>query len=352
MTRVLVSGRVLDRQVGGNTRYARTVYSGLRRHGIDYTIGRPAGSGSRLRPVSYAVWEGLILPTSKLEQFDVLHYPVDTGALVPSRIPVVATIQGLATLHVDNVRSPAADLLWRTRVTRLAELADRIITGSESSAADIVTVAPGSASKIVTIPHGIDHSKFSPERGPDDDAELAAAGIDGPYFLYLGNLDPRKNIIELAKAAERVFEQTGIPLIVAGAAAWDSDEIVEVVQNTKGVRYLGRVSEALLLPLLRNALAFCFPSKYEGFGFPVVEAMACGTPVICSHEGSLREVAADAALIVEGLGREDIERSMLRVATEPGLADELRAKGLRNAQRFQWEESIAAHANVLKETAR
>lgn len=352
MTRVLVSGRVLDRQVGGNTRYARTIYSGLPDHGVDHEIGRAPGAGSRLRSAAYAVWEGLVLPNSSPRGVDVIHYPADTGALVRGRLPVVSTIHGLATLHIDNVRKPAADKLWKTRVSRLAEVSDRIITVSESSARDIASVAPGASAKIVTIPHGIDHERFQPAPQSGDRSEREALGIEGEYFLYLGNLDPRKNIVELCRAAESVFRSTGVPLYVAGAPAWESDEILQAVRETSGVIYLGRVSEEAMLPLLRGATAFCFPSRYEGFGFPVVEAMACGTPVVCSDRGSLAEVAADAALVLEGLDSASIARSMLRVLSESGLAEDLRERGLKNAQRFQWDRSIAQHAAIFQEVAR
>ena len=351
MTRVLVSARVLDKQVGGNTRYARTIYAGLSRFGVEHVLARPPLARGRARSAVYAGWEGVAWPLSPGKGIDVLHYPADTGAMIPARVPIVSTVHGLATLHMEGVRSRRSDQLWRARVSRLVEVSDSVITISNSSARDIDTIAPGSLSKITVIPHGIDHSTFTPVVGADDEAERARFDITGPYFLYLGNIDPRKNVVELCRAAEKVFAATGIPLLVSGAPAWESASIMQVVESTPGVRYLGRVSDSALVPLIRGALAFVFPSKYEGFGFPVAEAMACGTPVVCSDRGSLGEVAGDAALIVPGLDAVSIAGEMLRVAESESLREDLRARGLRNVQRFQWDRSIHEHARVLTEAA-
>ncbi|PPG52780.1 glycosyl transferase family 1 [Rathayibacter sp. AY1E9] len=352
MTTVLVSARILDRQVGGNTRYARTVYSGLAGHGVQHVLSRPPIEGGRARSAVYGAYEGLVLPRLRPSGIDVLHFPADTGPLVPSRLPIVGTIHGLATLHVDDVRSRSSDRLWRLRVARLAALSTTIITVSDSSARDIATVAPDAAGKIVTIPHGIDHDTFNTRSTDQDSVALDELGIDGPYFLYAGNLDPRKNIIELCRAASKVFDETGVPLLVSGAPAWESDAILEAVRGTRGVRYLGRVPDEALVPLLRGALAFCFPSTYEGFGFPVVEAMACGVPVICSDRGSLAEVAGGAALTLTDIGATAIADHMREIVADPSLRNDLRSRGLINARRFHWSDSIAAHARVFEEAAR
>ncbi|MBO0982883.1 glycosyltransferase family 1 protein [Rathayibacter sp. SD072] len=352
MTTVLVSARVLDKQVGGNTRYARTVYGGLAEQGVSHVLARPPLEGGKARSAAYGLFEGLAMPLLKPSGIDVLHFPADTGPLVPGRLPIVGTIHGLATLHVADVRKKNSDRVWRARVGRLAAVATTIITVSESSARDIAVVAPEAAAKTVVIPHGIDHNTFNTRAGERDSVERAQLGVEGPYFLYMGNLDPRKNVIELCRAASKVFDETGVPLVVSGAPAWDSEAILRTVKGTRGVTYLGRVSDEALVPLLRGALAFCFPSTYEGFGFPVVEAMACGVPVICSDRGSLAEVAGDAALVLSAINADAIAAEMRRVVGDSGLRDDLRRRGIANAQRFQWSGSIAAHARVFEEAAR
>ncbi|MDF2991513.1 MAG: glycosyl transferase group 1 [Microbacterium sp.] len=351
MTNVLVSGRVLDAQVGGNTRYARKVYSGLGAHGVEHRVARPPIAAGKARSVAYALFEGWVWPTAPGKDVDVIHYPADTGAQIRGRAPIVSTVHGLATLHVDDVRSGLSDRLWRQRVERLVQVSAQVITVSHSSADDIVRLVPDSAKKIVPILHGIDHMKFNAVAGAEDAATRASVGADEPYFLYLGNLDPRKNVVELCRAAERVYRETGIPLLISGAPAWESAHILDVVKTTPGVRYLGRVPDEVLVPLIRGAFGFCFPSAYEGFGFPVIEAMACGAPVVCSDRGSLKEVAGESALIVADLSADSIAREMLRLVSDDSLRSQLRSAGLVNAQRFQWDDSIAQHARVFSEAA-
>ncbi|MCJ1694920.1 glycosyltransferase family 4 protein [Rathayibacter caricis] len=347
MTKVLVSGRVLDAQTGGNTRYARTVYEGLAGFGVEHRVARVSGARGAARSAAYAALEGVVWPLAPGRDIDVIHFPADTGAQLPSSRPIVSTVHGLATMHIDGVRKPSANRLWLQRVTRLIELSKTVITVSESSARDIAALVPAAASKIVPILHGIDHSVFNTAGAERDSEMLTAQGIEGEYFLYLGNLDPRKNIVELSRAASAVFDRTGIPLLISGAPAWESDDIIAAVKATRGVHYLGRVTDEVMIPLMREALAFCFPSRYEGFGLPVIEAMACGTPVICSDRGSLGEVAGGAALIVPELDAASIEARMMELVNDSGLRTELRALGLANARRFQWNESIAKHAEVF-----
>jgi glycosyltransferase involved in cell wall biosynthesis len=354
MTNVLVSARVYDKQVGGNTRYVRTVYGGIESHGVKVTFGRPpiqTGNG-KLRSIAYAASESVAWPLNPGKDIDLIHYPADTGAAVKGRVPIVSTVHGLATSHVDGIRSPASDWLWKCRVRRLIAVSERIITVSHSSARDIVSFAPGSSRLIEVIPHGIDHTIFNPEGAERDAALIAELDIAGDYFLYVGNLEPRKNVIELARGASTIFEETGIPLVIAGSLAWNSDEIARVINTTPGVQYIGRVSEEALVPLLRNAMAFCFPSTYEGFGFPVLEAMACGTPVLCSDRGSLKEVAADAAFVINLLDSKTIADGLREIARDPGLRMDLRVRGLVNAAKYRWGTTIIRHAEVFTQVAK
>lgn len=349
-TRVLLSGRVYGKQVGGNTRYVHNVYDRIGRFGVSFKVGEtpePLRTGLR-RSAAYAACEGILWPTFPPGDADVLHFPADTGSVVRSRKPVVGTIHGLATLHMQGVRSRASDAIWRFRVRRLARTSDRIITVSNSSAADIAYFEPSAADRIEVIHHGIDHGKFN--RVPTGDLARFRAQhtIPEEYFLYAGNLDPRKNVTSLTRAAREVYRATGIPLVVSGAPAWDSDEILNTVRTTPGVVYVGRLSDEDLVCAMQNAVAFCFPSYYEGFGFPVLEAMACGAPVISSKNGSLAEVIGDSALALTSVNSEAIRDAMIHLASDPSERDRLRQAGISNAAKFDWDRSARAHAEVFK----
>ncbi|MGU3645869.1 glycosyltransferase family 4 protein [Microbacterium sp. C23T] len=350
---VLLSARVYDRQVGGNTRYVHNVYSRIEQHGVGFQLARPAnasGSG-KLRSAQYAALEGIGWPLAPRPDATVLHFPADTGAVARGRLPIVGTIHGLATLHVPGVRGSASDALWRARVRRLARVSDQIITVSESSASDIAHFEPSAANRITVIHHGIDHDRFNPV--PVDDWEQVRARLNLPaqFFFYAGNLDPRKNIVALCAAAQEVHAATGIPLVVSGSAAWDSADSLQAVEHTPGVIYLGRTSDTDMISLMQNALAFCFPSLYEGFGFPVLEAMACGAPVICSDRGSLREVAGDACLMISDVSATGIAEAMTELLADPRERESLTRSGFDHAANFRWQVSAEEHARVFKEVS-
>lgn len=348
--RVLVSARVFDRQVGGNTRYVRNVYERIADYGVKYRWARPSAvlDKPKIRSAVYGGLESVLWPLVPPGKPTLVHYPADTGASIPSRTPVVSTIHGLATLHMTGVRSGPSDALWRSRVRRLARVSDQIITVSQSSADDIAFFEPRVADRLTVIHHGIDHDRFNRDAAGDYAEIRNRLSIPEEYFLYAGNLDPRKNVVELTKAAQRVFEETGTPLVVSGAPAWESAESMHAIESTPGVIYVGRTSDSDLVALLQNTLAFCFPSLYEGFGFPVLEAMACGSPVICSDRGSLGEVARGASHMISKVDSSSIADAMLEVHEDTAARARLVQDGLEHVKKFQWSESAAKHAELFK----
>ncbi|WP_164478105.1 glycosyltransferase family 1 protein [Microbacterium sp. ABRD28] len=352
---ILTSARVHDKQVGGNTRYVREVYARLTALGGETRFLRiPKNLDQhRLRSPAYAVFESWIWPSLlKPQSGRVMHFPADTGGLRRSRVPVVGTIHGLATLHVPDVRSGGADRLWRFRVRGLARVADKIITVSESSAEDIISFAPETIGRVEVVPHGINHDVFNTRSlGTFSEENRHRLGVPASYFLYAGNIEPRKNIPALIDAAESVFRTTGVPLVISGAPAWDSDAIMSKLRASRGVIYVGRTDDDQLVSLMQNAVAFCFPSHYEGFGFPVLEAMACGSPVICSTRGSLRSVAARGALALDDISAESIEGAMMAVLEDDDLRSRLISDGLKHVSGFTWESSATRHMEIFREVA-
>lgn len=347
---VVASGRVVKKNVGGNSRYVRELYPRLLDYGVNVEVAGDGIEGKSHRSARYALMESLVWPLFPPNNAQVLHFPADTGALLKASTPIVATVHGLATLHQRGVRKPLPDRVWRQRVSSNIRAATRVVTVSQSSADDIIRATNAAADKIEVIHHGIDHERFNPQSVRP--SPVARLGLKETYFLYVGNIDPRKNIPAICAAAGRIFEDTGIETVVAGAPAWDSSELMSLLSRSPGVRYLGRVPEEDLVTLMGHALAFCFPSFYEGFGFPVLEAMAVGVPVICSDRGSLREVASGAALVMEEPSGSELERNMRTVIQSEGLRDELRAAGLIRAKEFQWAKSAALHADVFVGVAR
>jgi glycosyltransferase involved in cell wall biosynthesis len=199
------------------------------------------------------------------------------------------------------------------------------------------------ANKITVAYPGTDAS-LSPVLDHDAiEAAKARYGITGDYLLYLGTLQPRKNLPRLVDAfvefATR-HSELAIQLVLAGKRGWLYDDLLKRTSRqglAKRVRLPGYVAEEDKAALLSGALAFLFPSLYEGFGLPVLEAQACGCPVITSTTTSLPEVAGDGALLVDPEDTADIVDAMQRVATETGLREELIRRGFANTDRFSWE---------------
>lgn len=218
---------------------------------------------------------------------------------------------------------------------------DALITVSESSGETLQEVFGVAASKIHIIPHGIDNELFSK---PTTGTEVVRQQLPNEYLLYLGNIEPRKNLIPLVDAVDKLK----IPLVIAGRAAWNSEEIERRIALSPNTIRLGFVSNEDRVFLLQNCKAFIFPSLYEGFGFPVLEAMAAGAPVLATRRGSLRDVAGPAGHI------KDVTSEAIAEALEQYLGDEqwlasVIPEGKAWAKTFTWENSVSAHARLYQE---
>jgi glycosyltransferase involved in cell wall biosynthesis len=220
---------------------------------------------------------------------------------------------------------------------------------------DLVRIYHIAPEKIAVVYPGVD-----PEVGPVRDQQILAGvqaqyTIAGPYMLYLGTIQPRKNLARLIAA----YGASNIPesLVLAGKAGWLSEPVLQAIAQLPlavqaRIRITGFVDEADKAALFSGATALLYPSLYEGFGFPVLEAQACATPVLCADSSSLPEVAGDGALLVNGTDSEAICAAIQRLSREPALREQLVAAGLENVQRFSWQRTAEQVLGVLEEAAR
>lgn len=353
---VATSDRVFSRNVGGNSTYARTLYEHLPAHGVSHRLLAPRVSPAnrRVRGLTYAAWEAT-LPSHAADDVDVLHYTNDTGPVVArGGPPVVVSIHGVASAHIEGARGPVQERLWRARVQRAARTATAVITPSRSSAHDVTTVFGVPSDRIHVIGHGVDHARFHPGAATTPAGREALAELDLPdrFVLFLGNLDPRKNVRVLIDAfTSEPLSRLGIPLVVAGAPAWRDTRIVDDLQAA-GIRYLGQVPAAAVAPLLARATLFAFPSLYEGFGLPVLEAMACGTAVVTSDRGSLPEVTGNgwAAAVTEPT-RAAVTAQITDLLTDDAARRDLEQRGPQRAGSFTWDAAAATTAEVFHTSA-
>jgi glycosyltransferase involved in cell wall biosynthesis len=234
-----------------------------------------------------------------------------------------------------------------------ARKSDRILTVSEASKRDILHFFNVPPEKIVVIYNGIDE-RFWIQPSVEEIARVRERfQLDHGFVLYAGTIKPHKNLVRLieAFAALRKGEFEELKLLIIGDEISKLPALRRAVHSHKlhkHVRFLGFLPDETLAALYRLAAVFVFPSLYEGFGLPPLEAMASGTPVVTSNVSSLPEVAGDAAILVDPYDVSSIVDGVRRVLTEPSLADELRRKGLTRARDFSWERSVARTHDIYR----
>ncbi len=249
------------------------------------------------------LWEQTALPAlARRLKLDVLHSPV---FIAPMWLPCasVVSILDMTWFLTPEHHTRAKGAYFRSMIPVSASRAAHIIAISEATKQDVVSLLDVAGEKVTVTHLGVDLERFTPGRaGPA--AHLAARyGIKTPYVLYVGKLEPRKSLPTLIRAFDRIAgDFPAHQLVLAGNPGWDYAEVEATLHDIgcrERVRFTGFVEEADLPALYAAADLFVYPSLYEGFGFPVLEAMACGTPVITSNLSSLPEVAGDAALLVD-----------------------------------------------------
>ena len=287
---------------------------------------------------------------------DVLFVPAHVLPLVHPRASLV-TVHDLGYLHFPRAH-PWPQRLYLDASTRWnASAAMHLLADSEATRNDLVTKYGARPEKITVVYPGVDEA-LVPARDPVDiEVAKACLGITGDYFLYLGTLQPRKNLIRLIAAFAGLEHQTRGPeltLVLAGKRGRFYSDLLAGVQRLgleERVRFPGYVSDEDKAVLLSGALALVFPSLYEGFGLPVLEAQACGCPVIASATSSLPEVSGGAALLVDPRDTAAITAAMQRIAADRSLREALTVRGFANARRFSWAACAASILNVIERCA-
>jgi glycosyltransferase involved in cell wall biosynthesis len=282
---------------------------------------------------------------------DVLFVPAHVLPLVHPRRSVV-TVHDLGYLHYPQAHTRWARtyLQWSTAYN--ARSATHVIADSEATKRDLIQHCGTTAEKITVVYPGCDPS-FAPVH---DLAQLVAAreryGIATPYVIYVGTLQPRKNLTGLLDAfSNLVGEGRDLHLAIVGKKGWLYEPLFARVRELgleERVHFAGYVPQADLPGLLSGARALVLPSLYEGFGFPVLEAMACGTPVVCSDVASLPEVAGDAAILVNPHDTAQLTQALRRVLVDDALRHDLAERGLRQAARFSWQECARQTLQILE----
>jgi glycosyltransferase involved in cell wall biosynthesis len=298
-------------------------------------------------------WEHAALPlATRRDRLDVFH---GTMNVLPRLLPCpsVVTVHDLAFLRWPE-QVPARRYRYLSAGVRAAtRRAARIIAVSESTKSDLVELLSVDPAMVRVTPLGVD-ARFRPQGAEERTAFLNRHGIVRPFLLAVGNLEPRKNLPALLRAFSRLAPEVPHDLVLVGAEGWLTGEIhatLNTLRLSERVRMTGFVDDAELPLWYAAADLFAFPSLYEGFGLPVVEAMVCGTPVVTSNVSSLPEVVGDAAVLVDPRDDESIADGIRRILSNTDLAHRLRLRGQARAATFTWEQTAAQTVAIYREVA-
>lgn len=329
---VAVNGRFLSRPITGVERYAAEI---LHRLPGEVRMIHPSHVS---RGLSGHAWEQLLLP-HLVHNAEVLWSPASTGPLLVNQ--QVLTLHDLSPLENPAWFAPSFSSWYRLFLPGLLQRVKRVIVSSGYMRDKLLSRFGLALEHVIIVPGGVDAFAFHPD---------ASQSLDLPanYVLFVGSLQPRKNLSGLLEAWQIIKDQVpGVWLVIAG----ESSKVFHTLDLPVPERtlFLGYIPEDKLPGLYANAKLFCMPSFDEGFGLPVLEAMACETPVVASSAGALPEVVGEAGLLFDPTDVSEIAAAMLRVLHDKELCESLRVQGAERAQQFTWQTSAEKIWSVFEE---
>ncbi len=357
-----IDAHAIGAQQGGNETYIRNLITALAEldQTHQYTLYFSAAAAAEAWRNRYANFAVRLLPPPtplvrvplalalelRRRPVDVLHVQYTAPPFCPA--PVVTTIHDLAFEHLPETFTRRGKAQLRLTVRRTARQAAHILTVSEFSRQDILKTY-GIPPDKVTVTHNGCEAQFTsrPTSARETETIKQKFGITRDYLLAVGSLQPRKNLVRLLRAYAQLREQQPgfqLQLVIVGRQLWLYEEILREIRQQSfaaDVIVTGYADDDDLPALYRSAVALVYPSLFEGFGLPPLEAMACGTPVITSDSSSLPEVVGEAALLVNPYEESDVAQAMWRITNDAALRAQLRQAGLQQAQRFTWAAAAA-----------
>lgn len=301
-----------------------------------------------IRPLSQCTTLPIWMVRDRLDFYHATFTPPPFSAT-----PLILTAHCLSSMVHPEYYRPFTALRLNYLLRRGIRSARRILCVSDTTRQQVHQMFQVPLDIMQVTYNGVD-SRFGPSLHPEETAsKLRCAGIDGPYILYLGKIQKHKNVGRLLEAYQqyRTVSKAPLPLVLAGREQGASAPVAEIINRLElgpYIKRLGYVPNDLVPELYRGAHAFVFPSLWEGFGIPVVEAMASGTPVITSSATSLPEIAGNAALVVNPESPGEIAAALLRLESEPGLRDNLIRKGQERAKVFSWRTCAASTLDAYR----
>ncbi len=317
---------------------------------------------TRTVALGYKPWRMLVLAAQQARVgFDAffpdarLFHATEHLLLPFRRLPTVLTVHDLIFRHLPHYHKRLNRWYLNWAMPLYVRRATHIIAVSEATRRDLMAAYGVPAERITVIYEAAD-PRFGPRDLLTQQTIRANYGLPSSYLLYLGTIEPRKNLLRLLQAWEPLYlAGEAPPLVFVGKRGWLADDFFVAVERSaarEGIMLTGYVLDDDLPALIAAATAFVFPSLYEGFGLPPLEAMACGTPVLCSDRSSLPEVVGDAALLFDPTEVEAIRAALRRLLRDEALREELSRRGLERARRFSWQRTAEQTLQLYRRLAR
>lgn len=308
----------------------------------------------KLNVLKRILWEQFSLPfLLKKYKISLLHSPNYTVPIFAS-CKKVCTIHDLTSYIFPNRRKKIHGWFFRSMIKLSVYNADYLIAVSKNTRKDILNIFKGISAPVECVYQGF--SSIYSQRVKSNTAILKTS-VKSPYFLFVSTIEPSKNVERLIDAFCAFNNSAAIrfSLCLSGKLGWGYADVLQKIKNESekhSIEYIGYVKDEELVSLYSNAFAFIYPSLYEGFGIPPLEAMACGVPVLCSNNSSLPEVVGDAAITFDPYSVEEIESAMTQLSKNQQLRVELINKGYEQCKKFSWNQnavkSFAIYQNLIK----
>ena len=372
MTVALWADNIMERTGSGMAYHQRNLLHALdRRSANDYlavytthrredAAGVPAFERVRTkrlplpRRVLYPAWHALARPSidRHLDGARLVHL-LGSAVTVPSALPRIVWVVDIASLRLPETFSTRRRIFKKVALRRAARDAEVTFTANtqfvKDDMCDFFDIDPA---RVEVVWLGVDHDRFNPAAAAAGSERVRARmRLDRPFFLFVSILSPRKNADVHIEGFARFKARTGAEhrLVLAGSKGWDYERVLELADRVPDVQLAGFVPDEDLPAFYGAAEAFVFPSSHEGFGLPVLEAMAAGTPVVSSNVTAMPEVMGGAGLLLDAINPEAVADALERLAGDTALRDDLRARGLERAQVFTWDATAATCERLYAE---
>lgn len=372
MVRVLLDASAIPAQHGGVGRYVAALVEALATSGADLHVAVQARDGDAFaatldrdhvhslpgwaaRRPARLLWEQVGLPRlARRLRMDVVHSPHYTLPLL-TRTPVVVTVHDATFFTAPEVHQPVKARFFRSWTRIAVRRATAVITPSQATAAELRRLLGPIRVPLDVIPHGVDRSRFHPPTATQIEQLREQLDLPGDFVSFLGTLEPRKNVPALIRAWVAASSGRTDPpaLVLAGAPGWDTELGPALAQVPDHLRVLrpGFLDDRLLPALLGAAVVVCYPSLGEGFGLPVLEAMACGACVLTTRDLSLPEVGGDAVAYASSPAVDDLRAALAELLDDDGRRRDLMTRAVSRAAGFDWEHSAVGHLKAYQAAA-